>query len=89
MALLCSGLGIAWGLSGCGDDDDDGCEALCNKVIECAEEVGAPVDMTAQECIDGCRDASGEELDCAFACDADATCIDWATCIVEECDIEF
>ena len=58
--LLCSGLCIAFGLSGCGDDDDERdprCDSACNKIINCAADFISPVpgEMTLQECIDGCN----------------------------------
>lgn len=50
--LLCSGLCIAFGLSGCGDDDGGGdsrCDTTCNKILNCKADFVGPVDMTLQE----------------------------------------
>jgi hypothetical protein len=91
--LLCSGLGITLGLSGCGDDDDDEnaarCQAACSKIVSCAADFIVPIDFTVQECTDSCKAEVDAEAQCAFGCDTDASCIDYAECIVVNCGITF
>jgi len=91
--LLCSGLGIAFGLGGCGDDDEDEtaarCQAACNKIVSCADAFAVPIDLTVQECTEGCKVTIDAQAQCAFDCDTDASCIDYAVCIVDDCGITF
>ncbi len=90
--LLCSGLGIALGLSGCGDDDDEGdarCDAACNKIVSCEADFVQDVDMTVQECVDGCKSDPVAEAECGFGCDTSAACPVYAACIEIICGISF
>ena len=95
--LLCSGLCVAFGLSGCGDDDDDDvgldprCAQACSKIIDCAADFSSPVpgEMTVQECIIGCASDPVPETECGFSCDENAECPEYAECIEIDCGITF
>lgn len=93
--MLCSGLCVAFGLSGCGDDDDDEwdprCDSACNKILACAADFASPVpgEMTLQECIEGCNTNPDPGTACGFACDISGTCPDYAQCIEVDCGITF
>lgn len=93
--LLCSGLCVAFGLSGCGDDDEDNgdlrCLSACNKIINCAADFISPVpgELTVQECVEGCITNPDPGTLCGFTCDTSATCPEYAQCIEIDCGITF
>jgi hypothetical protein len=92
VVLLCSGLSIAFGLSGCGDDDDDGdggggcelsgivnradCENGCEVLVDCGEYA------SISECVDECVAYSDTQKQClCSSCDIDAGCAAFTACI--------
>jgi len=88
--VLCMGLVVAFGLTACGDDDDEGdprCDKVCNKIVSCAADFA--IDFGLQECIDGCNADIDAQAECAFDCDRGATCPEYADCIVNTCGIIF
>lgn len=89
--MLCSGLCIAFGLSGCGDDDegDARCDSTCNKIFNCAADFGGLIDFSRQECIEGCNADIDAEAQCAFGCDRGLACPEYADCILIDCGLTF
>ena len=89
--LLCSGLSIAFGLSGCGDDDDDGggaggcdisgmvnranCEDGCEVLVNCGET------PSIDECVDQCVAYSDTVKQCLCACETDDGCGAFPVCV--------
>ena len=88
--VLSAAMVIAFGITGCGDDDDDGsadtlCHETCSRMYSCREFFAPPIDeFDVQDCTDDCNsDPNKPEALCAFDCDRTASCPDYAQCITE------
>jgi hypothetical protein len=65
---------------GCGDDVEDECEDVCNKVDDCAAAINLDIDFGS--CVDQCEDGSSGRRDCAFDCDRGLSCAEYGVCIL-------
>ena len=71
---LSIGLGVL--ASGCGDDDEEGCEAACNKLTDCGGTYPG-------NCVDDCTGDSNSEKVCILDCDTNASCLTYANCVLD------
>jgi len=88
--VLCVGLGLAGLIVSCGDDDDKfdaRCEAACNKLYGCVDELvqefpDLEIEGTRTECYRTCTEEIREpEVVCVLACDRGLECMPYALCL--------
>ena len=80
-AILSIGLLGAWGLIGCGGDD---CEDACNQIHDC-NSLWMTGTTTVDACTSKCHDHF-KEAECILDCDTDASCGDYANCVLHSCN---
>jgi len=70
-------IGGSW-LIGCGDDNEENCPGICDRVADC---LGDNYDES--DCIDNCEDYDSDVVDCADdECNHDElTCPAYGTCL--------
>ena len=68
-------IGGSW-LIGCGDDNEEKCPGICDKIAECM-----PEGYSESVCRDNCENYDSDIVDCADDCNKDLACPNYGVCL--------